>query len=319
MKILILALISGTAYAGSLYSRPPEGLFQIKWEWDPTLLFFLTLAIFYFVGLRKFGKRKPVKNWQIGLFVTGLCFNIAALLPPIDPLSDQLFFVHMIQHQMFSAIGIPLMLFGVPFFVVIRALPHWFRKRFYFPILRSRILMFPFWLLSFPIPALIFYQAMIWLWHTPYFYNLALFNDVFHLLEHACFAISALFLWRNIIAVHPVRSRLPLPARLLFLAIMEASNIGLSAWLSFSDRVFYGYEGIPQPEWWTQGPLVDQQLGGLIMWVPGGFVNYLAMTIVFFVWAKQEQEKDRIRRELKANASAIATSNDRASANSVTD
>lgn len=282
-----------TAYGHDLYGQVPRGLFQLKWDWDPTLLFFIALALLYAHGLKKFGARKPVKPWQIRLFYTGVTFNVLALLPPIDPLSDQLFFAHMIQHQIITAIGVPLMLFGVPFFVIIRGAPLWFRRYIYFPILRSKILMFPFWLLSFPIVSLIFFEAMLLIWHVPFFYNLALFNDLFHLLEHACFAVAAMFLWRNIIAPHPLKSPIPLPGRLLFLAVMEASNIALSAFLTFTEKVWYGYEGIPQPGWWTFGYLTDQQLGGLIMWVPGGFINYLAMTVTFFVWAHKEQTKDR--------------------------
>jgi cytochrome c oxidase assembly factor CtaG len=286
---------SDTAYGHDLYDKVPRGLFQLKWDWDPTLIFFVVLAALYIHGLKRFGKRRPVETWQIALFFTGVGLNVLALLPPIDPLSDQLFFVHMIQHQIITAIGVPLMLFGIPFFVVIRGAPLWFRRYVYFPVLRSKILMFPFWLLSFPIASLIFFEAMLLFWHIPFFYNLALFNDLFHLLEHACFAVSAMFLWRNIIAPHPVHSRVPLPFRLLCLAVMEASNIALSAWLTFTDKVWYGYEGIPQPGWWTYGYHTDQQLGGLIMWVPGGIINYLAMTICFFVWAHKEQVKDRAK------------------------
>jgi putative membrane protein len=285
------------AYAHGLYDPLPENLFSVKWDWDPTLLFFLAMTYFYLRGLKHLKKRNVIKPWQVGLYFTGLAVLSLALLPPIDPLSDRLFFFHMIQHLMITSLGVPLIMFGVPFFVIIRGAPLWFRQRVYFPLLRNRVVQFFFWLFSQPLPALILFQTTYWVWHIPFMYNLALFNDVFHLIEHASFALAAMFLWRNISAPAPMKSKLPYPARLLFLAIIMASNIALAALLTFSKTVWYGYEGIPQPKWWTWGYLQDQQLGGLIMWVPGGIINFIAMTICFFAWVRFEQKKDELRQQ----------------------
>ena len=103
-------------------------------------------------------------------------------------------------------------------------------------------------------------------------------------------ASSAMLLWRLIIAPHPMRSPLPMPARLLFIAVIMAANIVLSSILTFADTVLYAYEGVPQPDWWTWGYMQDQHLGGLIMWVPGGFIQFIAMSICFFVWANSAEQ-----------------------------
>ncbi len=280
------------AYAHELYDRLPNDIFVVKWDFDPTLIFFAFMLIFYIRGYRRF-KKKPVKTWQLVCFFTGVALCILGLMPPIDPLSDQLFWAHMIQHMIIAHLGIPLMLFGIPYFVILRGMPHWFRKLVYFPILRSGILTLLNKTIARPLPSLIFFEASFWFWHLPRFYNLALLNDYFHLIEHANFALAGMLLWRNIIDPHPMKSPLPLPARMLYLAAMEASNIILSAILTFSDDVLYAYEGIPMPTWWAHwGHLQDQRLGGLIMWIPGGFINLMALTAVFFVWVHREQKQN---------------------------
>ncbi|SMF20891.1 cytochrome c oxidase assembly protein [Pseudobacteriovorax antillogorgiicola] len=279
-------------YAHEVYDRLPNEIFEVKWDWDPALIFFLLLMIFYIRALPKF-KRQVVAKWQVGLFFTGVIINILALMPPIDPLADQLFWVHMVQHLMITHVGVPFMLFGVPFFIVMRGVPLWFRRYVYFPLLRSRIT----WLfertIARPLPSLILFEVNYWFWHVPRFYNLALLNDYFHLLEHACFAITSMLLWRNLIDPHPMKSPIPLPARLLYLGFIMAANIILSAILTFADEVLYAYEGIPLPTWWERwGHLQDQRVGGLIMWIPGGFIMLIAMTVVFFVWAHREKQKE---------------------------
>ena len=67
------------AFADNVYERVPDGIFELKWDYDPTLIFFAFLLIFYIRSLFLFKNKKPVKNWQVGLFFFGVLVNIAAL------------------------------------------------------------------------------------------------------------------------------------------------------------------------------------------------------------------------------------------------
>lgn len=285
------------AFAHNLYDALPPETFQLKWAWDPALLFFVLLAWLYYRGLKAFRGRVPVKGWQIGLFYLGLVTVIAALLPPIDPLSDQLFFVHMIQHLMITNIGVPLMMLGVPFFIAVRGISPGVRRNVYFPIVRSKPLRWVFDLISMPLVSLALFQASYWFWHVPYFYNLALLNDAWHLVEHACFAWASILLWRNIIDPAPMRAKLTLPMRMLYVMALMASNVVLSAFLSFSDDVWYAYVGRPIPTWWQPWThLDDQQLGGLIMWVPGEFIDFFVVSVIFAVWTRKVRKAEHENR-----------------------
>lgn len=291
-------MLATTAYAHdlaeSLYEPLPEGLFGYKFDFDPTLIFFLVLFYLYFKGLRSFKGRKPIKNWQRNLFCLGMGINVIALSPPIDPLSDRLFFMHMIQHMLLVDLGIPLMLFGAPFFVISRGLGKEFRKSIFLPVITNPITRFLHRLISNPIIALALFNINYWFWHYPRFYNWALLNDWIHLLEHAMMAWTAIYLWRQIIDPYPLKSNLHMGFRLLFLGAIMALNTVLSAALTFADEIWYAYEGIPMPAWWAKNwnHLDDQRLGGLIMWVPGGSILFLSMTICFFVWVQREQSQE---------------------------
>jgi cytochrome c oxidase assembly factor CtaG len=278
----------GVAYAHNLYDPLPPETFDLKWVWDPALILFVVLAVLYARGLRAFRGKLPVAKWQIGLFYLGVAIVVAALLPPIDPLSDQLFFVHMIQHLMVTNIGVPLMMLGVPFFICVRGLSPGFRRGVYFPLIKNKPVRLVFRFLSKPLVSLALFQSAYWFWHVPYFYNLALLNDAYHLLEHATFAWVSLLLWRNIIDPHPMKATLPLPMRLLYVMALMASNVLLSAFLSFSDSVWYAYEGRPLPTWWQPWThLDDQRLGGLIMWVPGELIDFFVASVIFLIWTRQ--------------------------------
>ena len=287
-----------TAEAHNLYDPLPTETFQLKWAWDPALLLFVLLGILYYRGLKAFRGPLPVKKWQIGLYYLGVTIVIAALLPPIDPLSDQLFFMHMVQHLMITNIGVPLMMFGVPFFICVRGISPSVRRNIYFPIVRSRPLRWLFNLVSKPLVSLFLFQAAYWFWHVPYYYNLALLNDAWHLVEHATFAWASILLWRNIIDPHPMKSPIKLPMRMLYVMGLMAANVILSAFLSFSDDVWYAYVGRPIPEWWKPwNHLDDQRLGGLLMWVPGEFIDFFVVSVIFIIWSSRERKKEEALRQ----------------------
>lgn len=291
-----------TAYAHGLYAPTPAGFFQLKWAFDPTLIFFLFLLLLYVRGLRSFKGRMPVMRWQKMLFFTGIAVLTLAYSPPIDPLSDQLFFVHMIQHMMITLVGVPLVIFGSPFFVAVRGLDPWTRRNIYLPLLKNRPFQAVLGFIQSPLPAFVIFEVVFWLWHVPKYYNMALLNDAIHLVEHACMAFAAMNLWRLVIDPRPMRSPIALPFRLLLLGLLMAFDIALSAALTYADTVWYAYEGLPLPDWWQWDHVQDQRLGGLIMWVVGGTIWFLAMTAVFFVWAHKEQKRDREEQALAAAA-----------------
>jgi putative membrane protein len=97
--------------------------FLLKWIWDPTLVFFLILAFLYARGIRKRKPNSGIRHWQVLLFFTGIGVLTFAYLPPIDTLSDQLFSIHMIQHLLITSIGVPLIVLGAPFIVILGGVP----------------------------------------------------------------------------------------------------------------------------------------------------------------------------------------------------
>ncbi|MCY4381002.1 MAG: cytochrome c oxidase assembly protein, partial [Proteobacteria bacterium] len=143
-----------------------------------------------------------------------------------------------------------------------------------------------------PVISLVLFNLNFWFWHQARWYNLALYHDLYHMLEHALMAITSLYLWRHILDPKPLHSPLPMGLRILFLASFMALNIVLAALLTYASEPWYAYDNIPMPSWWGDHwtRLDDQRLGGLIMWVPGGIITFLFMTLCFFVWVQREGE-----------------------------
>ncbi|MCY4443940.1 MAG: cytochrome c oxidase assembly protein [Proteobacteria bacterium] len=274
----------------------PDNPWRFPWLYDPTLLFFILLGIIYYFCYRQY-RKQPVKLWQVVSFYLGTVINVVVLSPWVDDLADQLFFVHMIQHLAIILLGCPLIIAGAPFFIMVRSLPAWPRRHILWVLMKQPVLQSMHRFFSLPLVSLILFNFNFWFWHQPRWYNLALLNDFFHIIEHAMMAWTAIYLWRNIIDPHPLKSSLHMGFRVVFIASFMAVNIVLAAFLTYAKEPWYAYNYIAMPEWWADSwtRLDDQRLGGLVMWVPGGVILFIAMTICFFVWVQRENQKDAAR------------------------
>lgn len=258
----------------------------LAWTLDPTLLIGLAVILggyLYAIGpaRRRWNLGEAATRAQITYFVLGWVTLALALVSPLDPLGDEyLFSAHMIQHMLIAVVAPPLLLLGTP---------RWLAE---LPLRNMSVRMVARWLAS-PIVAFGVFQADIWLWHAPALYDLTLANDTVHILEHLTFLIFGLIYWLPILSPTPLIPRISRGFAVLYLFIGCQPMVALGALLTFASRPLYT-PYIDAPRVWGLSPLGDQQLGGLIMWLPTNIPYLVALSAAFFLWVG---ERDRAERE----------------------
>ena len=208
-----------------------------------------------------------------------------ALTSPIEAYEGQLFSVHMLQHMLIELVAAPLLLLGAPATLALRAASPSVRRRL-LAILHSR----PVAILSFPLLAWVLFAAINWGWHFSSLYNQALENPLLHNIQHATFLGAGLLFWWPVVGADPSRWRLPHPARLfyLFLAMPQNSFLGIA--LMSASRPLYDHY-VTNVRNWGPTPLVDQNVGGMLMWVGGDIVFLLGMGLVVAAWVRAEDRR----------------------------
>lgn len=255
------------------------------WVWDPPVFIALALlgqAYLLAVGplRRRFPDSRPVGFWRAASFISGVVLLTVTLVSPLHVIADQyLLSGHMVQHQLLVLVIPPLLLAGAPAWLVD-------------PVLRLPGIGSIMRQVARPLPAFAIFNATIVIWHTPALYQAALQADVIHRLEHSMFLAAALIGWLPVISVSRRLPSLALPVRMLYLFFSTLPAQVLGAMIALSDGLIYPWYGL-QPRLWGLSPLADQQLGGLIMWIGGGFYYFLAIAVVFFIWADRQQKEDR--------------------------
>ncbi|MBI2868177.1 MAG: cytochrome c oxidase assembly protein [Chloroflexi bacterium] len=268
------------------------------WSWDPGVLIGLgIIAALYVNGLVRSRDRWPrfLSNWQPIAFFAGLAAVFAALISPVAELAHALLFMHMVQHLLLMLVAAPLLLAGAPVFVLLRGLPSGFRRTVASPLARNRGLRQFANMLTSPVVAWTVYGVNLIAWHFPGAYSLALNNSAVHALEHLCFFGTALLFWWVVIDPAPFKARASHPVRVLYLFLaMVPSNI-LGAMLTFAAHTWYEPYTMARRVWGISAES-DQQVGGLLMWVPGGIVFLAGAAVVFLAWFESEERKERAAR-----------------------
>ena len=287
LVLLLLVLLPQTVWAH------PSGMPQLKeradfvldnahtwmiWDVHESLVIgSLTLLVLFAwaigPGRRKYGwSDVPATPRQRGLFLGTTTLMYFTLDGPLHHLADDLLFsAHMLQHMILQLLWAPLLVVAVPPWLwraMLRPAPVAALARFF----------------SRPMVAFVTYNAIVFGWHIPGMYNLALTTHGFHIVQHLMFMSSAVLMWWVMIA--PLDEyRATYAHRMVFVLANMLAMKTLGLIISLSDDVLYTFY-LSQPRAWGIDALGDQQLGGMLMWLPGGGLLWAGLGRVWWQWVK---------------------------------
>jgi cytochrome c oxidase assembly factor CtaG len=271
------------------------------WAWDPSILIGLaiwTAGYIYITGplLRRKGWTPAINPLRQISFHLGTLVAFLALVSPLDHLSDEfLLSAHMLQHLLLIMVAPPLWLIG-------------FQATWLDPLIQKG------WFSSLvkastrPVPAFFIYTGVFLIWHVPTFYTAALDNEVIHAFEHLSFMASALVGWWPILGFLPKTAPRPTyPGQMAYCFLLMIPTTMLAALISFSSGPIYPfYEDAPTvigahlasaqvggSRLWGISVLEDQQISGLMMWVPANMTYFLAFMVVLSHWFNENDRKER--------------------------
>ena len=271
-----------------------------KWELAPGIVVPLAAtALLYAAGVRRVwsgaGRGRGVRVWQVACFWSGWLVTTLSLVSPLHEMSEQLFSAHMVQHELLMVVGAPLLVLGRPLVPMLWALPISARRRVGDWGRQSAVRSSWRWL-TLPLTAWCIHAAAIWIWHAPPLFQATLTSDVVHSLQHASFLLSALLFWWALF--HGSHGRLGYGAAVLYVFTTAVHTGALGALLTFSRLLWYPAYG-NAAAMWGMTPIEDQQLAGLIMWIPAS-LTYLAACLWLLAAWMNESEKRVVRRERAA-------------------
>lgn len=298
--LLALTAFAGYAPAASAHTGPPPapGGMWSSWNVEPLLIVALVLGGWaYAVGVRllwsRAGAGGGIACWRVACFAGGMFTLAVALISPLDGLSAALFSAHMAQHMLLILVAAPLLVLGAPGTALLWALPldgrrgvgHWWqRRRALRALWHGGTRLDVAWAIA---------AAALWVWHAPAFYQAALRSEPVHVLEHTSFLLTSCLFWWALLR-RGAHRRVNYGAGVVAVFAMALQGGALGALLTFSATPWYPAYAAHTAAYGLTA-LDDQQLAGLIMWIPAGVGYLLAACALFVAWLNAVEAEDRLR------------------------
>lgn len=293
VPLLVGLSLAGSADAAWAHPGAPLAPHDLATAWilDPVILSLLGITGWGYTrglgALWRGSAGRGIRRWEAAAFLSGWVVLAIALVSPVHTLGEVLFSGHMAQHQLMMGLAAPLLVLGRPLVPWLWAMPiesrrllgRWTKRPAVHSVWRT---------MSHPLIALLLQAVVIVVWHLPTLYLATLTSEIVHALQHGSFLGSALLFWYAML--HGWRGRTGYGTALVCLFATALLSGALGALLTFAPRPWYdGYAATGGA--WGLTALEDQQLAGLIMWIPGGISYLVGGLLLLRVWLAESERK----------------------------
>jgi len=229
-------------------------------------------------------------SWpQVASFAGAVAVLAIALISPLDALSDWLFAAHMSQHELLMVVAAPLAVLGKPFTAYLWLLSREKRARAA-RLINQGAFQAGWRFLSAPLLALVLHAFIRWIWHLPLLFQGAMRSEPLHAFQHLTFFASAALFWYALIHGRYGRAGYGISVLFVFATVMHTSVLG--ALIGVAPRVLYPIYQARTPVLGLE-PLDDQELAGILMWVPSGVLLTMVGLALFAAWLGEAERRAR--------------------------
>jgi putative membrane protein len=250
------------------------------WHPHPDVWFlFGGIGIAYLTAVRRRRREHPAEDpaWRrrATLFLAGIATLWVGADWPIHDLAERyLFSVHMFQHLLFTLVAPPLLIAGMPVWILRAALrPRWVRSSWAF--------------VTRPVVALALFNGLLLFTHWPDVVDASVHSEWLHFGLHTALVGSALAMWWPVMSPLPELPALSPPGQLLYLFLQSLAPTIPASFLTFGHTLLYPVYGT-FPRIWGISALTDQLIAGLEMKLLGGAILWTFITVIFFRWHARE-------------------------------
>jgi putative membrane protein len=280
---IVTSVVTVSAHGQELHTDP-----RVFSSWDKaTLAALLAFGGVYLTGwrqLRLHGAHQ--RALEPAAFAAGWSALLVAVLPPLDAAAIARFSAHMVQHELMMLVGAPLVMAGRPLSTCLWALrPPW-RRAVAMPLQHGGVAR-AVRITTAPLLAWVLHGGVIWVWHLPALYDLAVVSEPVHALQHAMFVATSMLFWWGLLCGRYGRAGYGAAVFYVFTTAVHTGILG--ALMTFAGTPFYSvYANLLGPD-----ALADQEAAGLIMWIPASALLTIMGIGLFAAWLGEADRRSQ--------------------------
>jgi len=261
--------------------------FLIPWEFSPTVLLLCAgSAVFYVRGLRRARDAGASPGfWRSTAFLVGLAAVYAFLQTHLDYLSQHMFWVHRLQHLVLHHAGPFLIALAAPLETLALGAPHWLRRGLFVPVFDNPLTLGLYRIIQHPVVAPLLFTGLIGFWLIPSIHFKAMLSLARYDLMNWSMLVDGLLFWWLIVGPekHTGIKRLGYGTRIIMLWAVMLPQIAIGATITLSNTILYTSYSVCGRAW-PIAPMTDQNIGGLITWIPAAMMSAVGALVVLRRW-----------------------------------
>ncbi len=269
--------------------------YLLPWEFSPAVALFCLLAAgLYLRGwLRCRHSDQPVGYWPLLSYMTGIIIVYLVMQTWFDYLSQHMLWIHRLQHLVLHHLGPFLMMLGAPLKVLPQGVPEKFTAVILTPLWRSAPVRFLYALLQNVVVAPLLFVGLIYFWLLPDIHFTAMLSASRYQLMNWSMLLDALLFWWLILDPRPrhAAGRLGYGARIVILTLIVPPQILIGAHMALAKESLFSVYNVCGRAW-PISPLVDQQIAGLITWIPASMMSVIAVLLLIRRWSTENREAE---------------------------
>lgn len=280
-------------------------LYILPWDVSPTvILVCATCAVLYARGLAELARRgERIGFWPPLSFFLGLALDYVVLQTYYDFLAQHMFWVHRLQHLVLHHVAPVLLVLASPGRAMWLGIPRGWRDRArelcgengplaWLPGFGRRL----FRLVQHPLIAPLVFVGLIFFWLDPSVHFGAMLDERRYLTMNWSMAVDGLLFWWLMLAPRRAQGSAAIgyPIRILIVCLVALPQILLGAYIALHSTVLFDVYGVCGRAWAIE-PLTDQELGGLLTWIPAAMMSGVAMLVILRRLLVEEGEAQHAR------------------------
>jgi putative membrane protein len=265
-----------------------------EWSLTPDILIATALAAGIYIAGMTGRPAAAARPWRDAAYLGGVACVFAALATPLDHMAEHLFAMHQVQHLLLRMIAPMLIALSAPQAMLISGLPPALRRGALAPFAGSGAIRAVFGFLMRPVPVTLLFIAALVVWQYPPYHDAALLDDGIHYTMHVTMlAAGLMFFWR-VFDTRLVPAGTGYGVRVMMLLTATLSNIALGAYTTLkADLLYPAYDKVGRL--FGVRPMIDETVGGFVIWVPSSMMCLAAAIIVIHMWGRQEERSEEKR------------------------
>jgi len=266
--------------------------YLLPWDFYPAVVLFCgLLALVYVRGWLRCRNADDAPGYApLTAFLFGLGLVYVVMHTYVDFLAQHMLWIHRLQHLVLHHLGPFLMLLGAPWKVLPAGLPAAVTRSLLPALWRNPVLRGLYRGLQNPLVAPLLFVGLIYFWLIPDIHFGAMLSATRYQVMNWSMLLDGLLFWWLILDPRPGHAvgRLGYGGRIVILSLIVPPQIIIGAHIALATESLYPVYNVCGRAW-PVSPLVDQQIAGLVTWIPTSMMSVIAMLIVLGRWMHERE------------------------------